>query len=69
MIINTTRFGRVEVSIEVDSFSAVDSYISEAYSLTLDRELTDAECDYLTQEYDGAVQSYAWNSGQTLNHN
>ena len=69
MTFTSQRFGIVEVDIHIDRFSAVDSYIEGAYSETLDRLLTDDEVELLNEDHTDIVQQYAWESGETRNHN
>lgn len=68
MKLKNTRLGVVYCEI-CSEHSAVDSYISSAYSETLDRELTDDELDEFTNEYAGEVQYYSYSEGGSCNHN
>lgn len=66
MIIKNTKYGTVEVTIYVDRFSSVDSYIESGYSE--DRDLTAEELDTLQNDYEDIIQEYSYANG-SLNHN
>jgi len=72
MKLETERFGLVEAEVHICPQSAVNAYITSAYAYDLEgnqAELGDAQLDYLNDEYSAEVQAYAWESGQTRNHN
>lgn len=67
MIIKDQKYGKVECVIDI-GYSAVDSMIEHAYSITLNRELTDKEMDDLQNRYAGEIQMYSYENG-SRNHN
>lgn len=69
MKLTNTRYGEIEVEISHGRESCVDSFITSGYSITLDRELTDDELDYLQDEYAGEIQMESWEGGYSRNHN
>lgn len=48
MDIKDTKYGKVEIEIEG---SPDDCYLTEGYSVTLERDLTDAELEEIYNEY------------------
>lgn len=60
--------GACEVTVYVDSFSSVDSYIVEGFSYTLDRELTEEDLALLDAECVAEIQEYSYENG-SRNHN
>ena len=69
MIIKHIILGECELEIEHGRYSSVDSYLAKGYSLTLDRELTDTELDWLQNEYAGEIQDESYSNGYSPNHN
>lgn len=62
MQLNDKKLGTVTCTVEVNR-SAVDSFITMAWSDDLDRELTDEEIDYLNDSYVEEVQYFAYCNG------
>jgi len=69
MKIADDKLGTVYVDIYIDNFSAVDSYIESGFIDATEADLTSEEIDYLNDKYSDLVQEYAWESGETRNHN
>ena len=67
MIIRDKVLGELELAICIEE-SAVDSYVSHGFSITLDRELTDKELEYIGKKYEGEIQMYSYENG-SINHN
>jgi hypothetical protein len=65
---NHPVYGEVDITVSVDVFSAVDSFIQSAFSYKLDRALTDDEMDDLQDEYSDKIQEYSYENG-SRNHN
>jgi len=67
MVIKDKFWGVVDCDVVIEE-SAVDSYIRSAYSVTLDRELTEQQIEQLQKDYSGEIQVYSYENG-SRNHN
>lgn len=62
MLLRSEKYGECEVDISVEE-SAVDSFIKSAYSITLDRQLTDDECEELQEDFADRIHEYSYGEG------
>lgn len=69
MKLQDKQLGECEVEICHGQMSCVDSFIEKGYSVTLDRELTDEECERLQNEWEAEIQMNSWEGGHSRNHN
>lgn len=69
MKIIDVALGECEVEISHGRFSCVDSFIEKGYSETLNRDLTEEECERLQKENEAEVQANSWEGGHSRNHN
>lgn len=67
MLIRDKKFGEIECVIDI-GYSAVDSFIESAYSVNLNRFLTDEEMDELQKQYADKIQMWSYENG-SRDHN
>jgi len=67
MRIIDNNLGTINVNISIE-YSAVDSYITSAYSVTLGRDLTEKELDLIQDKYADQIQLYSYENG-SRDHN
>lgn len=65
MLTVMTNIGTIEIEIDSNSGSAVDAYISKGFVLDTGRELTDEECEALTEALAGEIQ-WHWREGRYI---
>lgn len=52
------KLGECELEVQSGTWSSCDAYVASGYSIDLDRDLTEEECEELTELLSDSIQEY-----------